>query len=74
MSSTSNITISLQTTSQAREPGPDKSSGNNGLDNETHDDGFDKALAKAQSNQSPETGKTCRGRTPCAERLRQKLK
>ncbi|MGB2023934.1 MAG: flagellar hook-length control protein FliK [Litorivicinaceae bacterium] len=57
MSSTSNITISLQTTSQAREPGPDKSSGNNGLDNETRDDGFDKALAKAQSNQSPETGK-----------------
>ena len=57
MSSTSNITISLQTTSQAREPGPDKSSENNGLDNETRDDGFDKALAKAQSNHSPETGK-----------------
>ena len=57
MSSTSNITISLQTTSQAREPGPDKSSENNGLDNGTRDDGFDKALAKAQSNQSLETGK-----------------
>ena len=69
MSSTSNITISLQTTSQAREPGPDKSSENIGLDNETRDDGFDKALAKAQSNQSPETGKnlpredTVRGET-----------
>lgn len=57
MSSTSNITISLQTTSQAREPGPDKSSENNALDNEPRDDGFDKALAKAQLNQSPETGK-----------------
>lgn len=57
MSSTSNITISLQTTSQARELGPDKSSENNALDNEPRDDGFDKALAKAQLNQSPETGK-----------------
>ena len=57
MSSTSNITISLQTTSHARGSDPDKSSENSGLNNEMHDDGFDKALAKAQSNQSPTTGK-----------------
>ncbi|MEC8308203.1 MAG: flagellar hook-length control protein FliK [Pseudomonadota bacterium] len=57
MSPTSNITISLQTTSHARGPDPDKSSENRGLDNEMHDDGFDNALAKAQSNQSPTTGK-----------------
>ena len=56
MSSTSNITISLQTTSHARGADPDKSSENSGLDNEMHDR-FDKALAKAQSNQSPTTGK-----------------
>ena len=57
MSSTSNITISLQSTAPSRGSEVDKSSKNSGLDNDMHDDGFDKALAKAQSNQSPKTGK-----------------
>ena len=54
MSSTSNITISLQTT----QPGDQIliNPRNSELDNEMHDDGFDKALAST-INQSPTTGK-----------------
>jgi flagellar hook-length control protein FliK len=57
MSSTSNITISLQSNSPSKGVEPDKSNKNSELDKDVHDGGFDKALAKAQSDQSPNAGK-----------------
>jgi len=57
MSSTSNITISLQSTASSRAQPADKSSENSELDYGEHDGGFDKALEKAQSSQATNAGK-----------------
>jgi flagellar hook-length control protein FliK len=57
MSSTSNITISLQSNAPSKTQSTDKSSKNSELDNGERDGGFDKALTKAQSDQATNTGK-----------------
>ena len=57
MSSTSNITISLQSNAPSKTQSIDKSSKNSELDNGERDGGFDKALTKAQSDQATNTGK-----------------
>ena len=57
MSSTSNITISLQSNAPSKTQSTDKSSKNSELDNSERDGGFDKALTKAQSDQATNTGK-----------------
>ena len=56
MSSTSNITISLQSTASRKGSHDKKSAENNGLDNEMNDDGFDKRWQSTRIR-SPETGK-----------------
>ncbi|MEK9605724.1 MAG: flagellar hook-length control protein FliK [Gammaproteobacteria bacterium] len=57
MSSTSNITISLQSSAPSKTQSTDKSSKNSELDTGERDGGFDKALEKAQSDQATNTGK-----------------
>jgi flagellar hook-length control protein FliK len=57
MSSTSTITISLQSNAPSKTQSTDKSSKNSELDTGERDGGFDKALAKAQSDQATNTGK-----------------
>ena len=57
MSSTSNITISLQSSAPSKMQSTDKSSKNSELDTGERDGGFDKALEKAQSDQATNTGK-----------------
>lgn len=57
MSSTSNITISLQSTASSKAQPTDKSIKNSELENAAHDGGFDKALEKAQSDQATNAGK-----------------
>ena len=57
MSSTSNITISLQPTTLSRAQDPIKSIKNNGLDAEEYNGGFDKALEKVQADQATKPGK-----------------
>jgi flagellar hook-length control protein FliK len=57
MSSTSNITISLQSNAPSKTQSTDKSSKNSELDNGERDGGFDKALTKVQSDQATNTGK-----------------
>ncbi|MEL0322514.1 MAG: flagellar hook-length control protein FliK, partial [Gammaproteobacteria bacterium] len=57
MSSTSNITISLQSNAPSKTQSTDKSSKNSELDNGERDGGFDKVLTKAQSDQATNTGK-----------------
>jgi len=57
MSSTSNITISLQSKAPSNTQDTDKSSKNSELDNGELSGGFDKALEKAQSDQATNAGK-----------------
>jgi flagellar hook-length control protein FliK len=57
MSSTSNITISLQPTTSSKAQDPVKPSKNNGLDAEEHNGGFDQALEKVQADQAIKSGK-----------------
>jgi flagellar hook-length control protein FliK len=57
MSSTSNITISLQSTASSKAQPADKSVKNSDLESAAHDGGFDKALEKAQSDQVTNVGK-----------------
>ncbi len=57
MSSTSNITISLQSPTSSEGINVNKSQENRGLDDDMYEDGFDKALEKAKSDQLPGTGK-----------------
>jgi hypothetical protein len=57
MSSTSNITISLQPTTSSKAQDPIKSIKDNGLDDDEHNGGFDKALKKVQRDQATKSGK-----------------
>ena len=57
MSSTSNITISLQSTASAKAQSADKSIKNSELESAEYDGGFEKTLEKAQSDQATNTGK-----------------
>jgi len=57
MSSASNITISLQSTSSSKGIDVKKSPENRGLDDDMYEDGFDRALEKVRSDQSPGIGK-----------------
>ena len=57
MSSTSSITISLQTSTPTKGVSADKVNKNKGSDQDTYETGFDAALTDAQSKQSPDTGK-----------------
>ena len=68
MSSTSNITISLQANTPAKGVISDKSSKNSELDQESNETGFDTALAKAQSRQSPDTGKELPREDPMSDK------
>ena len=58
MSSASNITISLQSTASSKGIDVKNSPKNKELDDDMYEDGFDRALEKASSDQSPETGKS----------------
>ena len=60
MSSASNITISLQSTASSKGIDVKNSRENRELDDDMYEDGFDRALEKASSDQPPETGKSCR--------------
>jgi flagellar hook-length control protein FliK len=57
MSSTSNITISLQPTTSSKAQDPVKPRKNDGLDAEEHNGGFDQALEKVQADQATKSGK-----------------
>jgi len=57
MSSASNITISLQSTASSKGIDVKNSRENRGLDDDIYEDGFDRALERASSDQPPETGK-----------------
>ena len=58
MSSASNITISLQSTASSKGIDVKNSPKNRELDDDMHEDGFDRALEKASSDQPPEAGKS----------------
>ena len=58
MSSASNITISLQSTASSKGIDVKNSPKNRELDDDMYEDGFDRALEKASSDQPPETGKS----------------
>tara|TARA_Y100000991_G_scaffold215305_1_gene205295 strand:+ start:1824 stop:3095 length:1272 start_codon:yes stop_codon:yes gene_type:complete len=57
MSSASNITISLQSTASSKGIDVKNSPENRGSDDDMYEDGFDRALEKASSDQLPGTGK-----------------
>ncbi len=57
MSSASNITISLQSTASSKGIDVKNSPENKGPDDDMYEDGFDRALEKASSDQLPGTGK-----------------
>ena len=58
MASASNITISLQSTASSKGIDVKNSPKNRELDDDMHEDGFDRALEKASSDQPPEAGKS----------------
>ena len=57
MSSASNITISLQSTASSKGIDGKNSPENRGPDDHMYEDGFDRALEKASSDQLPGAGK-----------------